>query len=132
MKVLLRNSTNFEDSLRGIGFGIGGPKQRPVKTLIKVLVASSLFLSSAVMVNAAPHDEITTTTHRHKNLFKVRAQKKFMGATVEVFIGNGDLLTAQNLQKRKVIIDFGDAKGGTYTIRLTKGNEMKEFHYIKK
>ena len=105
-----------------------------MKTLIKVLVAGSLFISSTVTTLAATkNDETTTTTStRHKNFFKVRAQKRFLGATVEVFVGDGDLLTAQNLQKRKVIIDFGDAKGGTYTIRLTKGNETKEFFYIKK
>lgn len=103
-----------------------------MKTLIKVLVAGSLFIASTVTTLAAPTDDVTTTTTKHKNHFKVKAQKKFLGATVEVFVGNGDLLTAQSLQKRKVIIDFGDAKGGTYTIRLTKGNETKEFRYIKK
>ena len=103
-----------------------------MKTLIKVLVAGSLLLSSTVITLAATTDETTTTSTRHKNLFKVKAQKKFSGATVEVFVGNGDLLTAQSLQKRKVIIDFGDAKGGTYTIRLTKGNATKEFQYVKK
>lgn len=104
-----------------------------MKTLIKVLVAGSLFISSTVTTLAATKDETTTTTStRHKHFFKVKAQKRFLGATVEVFVGDGDLLTAQNLQKRKVIIDFGDAKGGIYTIRLTKGNETKEFRYIKK
>ena len=104
-----------------------------MKTLIKVLVAGSLLLSTAVVTLAATTDEASTTTSsRHKNFFKVKAHKKFLGATVEVFVGNGDLLTAQSLQKRKVIIDFGDAKGGTYTIRLTKGNATKEFQYVKK
>lgn len=102
-----------------------------MKTLIKVLVVVALFASSASF--AKPLDEVSTTGHtKHKNLFKVKTNKKFVGATVEVFMTNGSLLTSQNLQKRKMIIDFGDSKGGTYTIRLTKGNETKEFHFIKK
>ena len=103
-----------------------------MKTLIKVLVAGTLFFSSTVIAMAAKTDEAKATTSKHKSFFKVKTPKKFLGATVEVFVGDGDLLTAQNLQKRKIIIDFGDAKGGTYTIRLTKGNTTKEFLYIKK
>jgi len=102
-----------------------------MKTLIKVIVVVGLFASSTTW--AKPFDEGTTATHtRHKNLFKVKTDKKFVGATVEVFMSNGSLLTSQNMSKRKMIIDFGDSKGGTYTIRLTKGNDTKEFHFIKK
>src|SRR6188768_2503132 len=102
-----------------------------MKTLIKVLVAGLLFISSTSWA-ARPTDEINRTMRaKHKNLFIIKTEKKFLGATVEVFLMDG-LLTSQNLQKRKMIIDFGDSKGGTYTIRLTKGNAQKEFHFIKK
>ena len=51
---------------------------------------------------------------------------------VEVYTSDGDLLTAQNLQKRKLIIDFGSALKDTYTIRVVKGNDIREFQYIKR
>jgi hypothetical protein len=69
---------------------------------------------------------------RHKNLFVVRTDKKFLGARVEVLYSNGELVTSQTLQKRKMIIDFCDVKHGSYTIRLLKGQEVREFSYEKK
>jgi hypothetical protein len=61
-----------------------------------------------------------------------KAQKKFVGAMVEVYTSNGDLLTAQNIQKRKLIIDFGYALQDTYTIRVVKGDDIKEFQFQKR
>ncbi|HEY9047451.1 MAG TPA: T9SS type A sorting domain-containing protein [Ohtaekwangia sp.] len=99
-----------------------------MKTLIKVLVAGCLFIASS-----AHADDITSIpAYKHKNLFVLKTQKKFKGAKVEVFHANGELLTSQNLQKRKVIIDFGSVQHGTYVIRLTKGNNVQEFEYTSK
>jgi hypothetical protein len=65
-------------------------------------------------------------------LFVLRTNKQLVGARVEVFYTNGSLVTAQRLEKKKMIIDFTDARLGIYTIRITKGNKTKDFHYIKK
>lgn len=78
------------------------------------------------------NDEITPVSSKYKNLFVFKTERSLIGAQVEVLSQNGDVVTSQKLQKRKMIIDFCDVRYGTYTIRVTKGNETKEFHYEKK
>ena len=90
-----------------------------------------LSLSGAVLADSIAR-EGDPASPKHKNLFVVKADRVFVGANVQVFYSNGNLITAQKLQKKKMIIDFEDAKKGTYTIRVTKGNKTKEFEYIKK
>jgi hypothetical protein len=99
-----------------------------MKTLIKVLVAGCLLISSSAFAD----DVIPVPASKHKDLFVVKAQKKFKGAKVEVFHANGALITSHNMQKRKMIIDFGSVQRGTYVIRLTKGNEVQEYQYTSK
>lgn len=72
------------------------------------------------------------TPSKYKNVFVCRAERKLEGAKVEVLYANGELLTAQTMHKRKLIIDFGDVRDGVYTIRVSKGNRVQEFHYNKK
>jgi hypothetical protein len=67
-----------------------------------------------------------------KNLFTLKTEKEFVGAQVEVYNSRGELITSQSLQKRKIVIDFGDALYGQYTIRVVKGGEKQEFKYVKK
>jgi hypothetical protein len=69
---------------------------------------------------------------RNKNLFTFKADRKFLGAQVEVIYGNGEVLTSQTLSKRKMLIDFSDMKSGSYMIRVKKGSEVQEFAYEKK
>ena len=99
-----------------------------MKTLLAVVVALMIVTTS----NAGkPQDAIIGQT-KNKSLFVYKTQRKFVGAMVEVYTSNGDLLTAQNLQKRKLIIDFGSAIKDTYTIRVVKGGEIKEFQFVNR
>jgi hypothetical protein len=69
---------------------------------------------------------------KNKNLFTLKADKDLLGAQVEIYNAKGDLITAQSLQKRKMVIDFDEAHLGTYTIKVVKGNEEREYSYVKK
>lgn len=102
-----------------------------MRTFKILFVLALLSLSGAVAADSIAR-EGDPNTPKHKNLFVVKADRLFVGANVQVFYSNGNLITAQKLQKKKMIIDFEDAKTGTYTIRVTKGNKTKEFEYIKK
>lgn len=103
-----------------------------MKTLINSLFVLVL-LVTAVSVQAAPREEVVEVVpSKYKNLFVLKAERKFMGATVEVYYSNGDLVTTHTLEKRKMIIDFCDVKFGEYTIRIKKGNEVEEYSYVKK
>lgn len=97
----------------------------------RVMIALLFFLPAFVMAGGG--DEGNSEGNQTKeNLFVFRAQKKLIGAKVEIFSSDGELLTAQTMQKRKMIIDFAGTNYGTYTIKLTKGDMVKEFRYVKK
>jgi cytochrome oxidase Cu insertion factor (SCO1/SenC/PrrC family) len=93
------------------------------------LTLLALLLSTTVMSFA---EAIEPGPSKYKDLFTLKADKEFVGAQVEVYNSSGKLITSNSLQKRKMIIDFGDAMFGTYTIRIVKGDELQEFKYVKK
>lgn len=69
---------------------------------------------------------------KDSDVFVVKTAKKLAGAKVEIFSASGQLVTAQMVQSRKVIIDFGNIENGTYTIKITKDEIHREFQYEKK
>ncbi|WP_133259503.1 hypothetical protein [Pseudochryseolinea flava] len=101
-----------------------------MKTLINILAIFFLFLSTHALAN--DREESDYEKERQRNLFVMKAEKKFRGARVEVLSANGNVITSGNLEKRKVVIDFNAVKFGTYTIRVSKGDETKEFHFVKR
>ena len=100
-----------------------------------LILASALLLAAASSFAAeeAPSGEsVEAASSKNKNLFVFKTKKKFVGATVEIYSSNGSMITSQHLQKRTMIINFSDARYDTYTIRIAKGNNTQEFHYVKK
>jgi hypothetical protein len=101
-----------------------------MKTFITIVVALVLFTSPAWA--AKPGEAIIIGHSKNKNLFVFKTEKKFIGATIEIYTSGGELLTSQNLQKRKMIIDFEPLMKDTYTIRVVKGDAMREYQFVKK
>ncbi|MBT1689342.1 T9SS type A sorting domain-containing protein [Dawidia soli] len=104
-----------------------------MKPLVTVLVAGLLSIAAPVQRTHAKDAVVPAPpAARENSLFILKAEKSFVGATVEIFHVSGDLLASQQLQKRKVVIDFGSVQYGTYIIRLTKGDKIQEYQYTKK
>jgi hypothetical protein len=82
----------------------------------------ALALTTIVMAN------ITGDEAFQKN----KATKKPKKTRVEVYSSNGKLLTTQTLYNKDVAIDFCDARLGIYTVRVIKGENTNEYHYVKK
>ena len=101
-----------------------------MKTLITILVVLVTFTNPVLA--AKPGEAIIIGHSKNKNLFVFKTEKKFIGATIEIYTSSGELLTSQNLHKRKMIIDFGPLMKDTYTIRVVKGEAMREYQYVKK
>jgi len=103
---------------------------------MKALILASALILAATSSFAAEEtpggESVEVASSKHKNLFVFKTKKKFAGATVEIYSSNGSMITSQHLQKRKMIISFSDARYDTYTIRIAKGNNTQEFHYVKK
>jgi hypothetical protein len=95
-----------------------------MKTLTKYLLIVLLALPLATLANG--HDESDA------NVFILKADKRFMGAKVEIYSATGHLITAQTVDKKKMVIDFGDVRKGIYTIRLIKGDDRQEYTFEKR
>src|SRR5688572_2308952 len=102
-----------------------------MKSLRYLSIVGLIFFSSTAIAGTE-NDEISLVGSKYKNLFVFKTERKLVGAKVEVLSENGEVVTSQVLQKRKMIIDFCDVRFGTYTIRVTKGHRVKEYQYIKK
>lgn len=103
-----------------------------MKTTSKIfLICVVVTMLIQLLASTAKGDSLFRTPAKYKNLFVFRADRKLQGAKVEVY-SNGDMVTTQTMQKRKLIIDFCDVKEGVYTIRVSKGDRIQEFYYNKK
>ena len=124
----------MEDFLHVIGFGTGYFKndQLNMKTLFPSLLIVLLVTGSLSAAPLTGSDPIEVKEIKDKNLFVFKANKKLLGASIEVFHSSGDVVTAQILAKRKMIIDFSEVHEGTYTVVVMKGKQKEEFQYIKK
>jgi len=100
--------------------------------IVKIFLIASLMVASLSLSAGKPHDDVHGGDTKRESLFVLKTNKQLVGARVEVFYNNGSLVTAQRLEKKKMIIDFTDARLGMYTIRVTKGGTTKDFHYVKK
>jgi hypothetical protein len=103
---------------------------KKIKTILLIGVAVLVMIQpvSASLKRERP----VAVPSKYKNLFVFKADKDLVGAKVEVLYANGDVVTSQTLQKRKMIINFCDVKSGAYTIRIIKGDRIEEFQYDKK
>jgi hypothetical protein len=102
-----------------------------MKALVRISLVA-LLVGAVVTAQATPLEKLTVVSTKYKNLFVFKADRDYVGATVEVYYSNGDLVTSQKLGKRKMIINFCDTRFGEYTIRVVKGDKTQEFHYEKK
>lgn len=69
---------------------------------------------------------------KNPTLLVFKVDKKFKGGEVEVLSASGDSVTKQILHKRKMKIDFRNAKSGAYTIKVKKGMLVEQLQYQKR
>jgi hypothetical protein len=99
-----------------------------MKILLNLITTCLLFYGTA---GGAPLGGSVSGSAKQTDLFVVKAGKKLVGATVEVYSSEGSLVTAQYLVKRKLVIDFRAVASGAYTIKVVKGEISHAFHFVK-
>lgn len=104
-----------------------------MKTLLKIVfIGVMTVLLGMAAATAKEKDPSVTTSSKSKSLYTIKANKKFVGAQVEIIQADGNVISKQILAKRKMIIDFDDVRLGAYKIRISKGNQTREYVYEKK
>lgn len=94
-------------------------------------IAVALMVVSTSISATAQYETVTIGGDKEKDLFVMKA-KKLVGGKVEVYSASGELITAQPVQRKKMIIDFGTVMSGTYIIRVVKGTDTREYQYTKR
>jgi hypothetical protein len=90
-------------------------------------------LSCPSLASALPYQEaVSVVDAKSANVFVYKGSRKMIGAIVEVYTTEGVLMTKQILKKRRMHIDFGKVKSGEYTIRISKGEKLREYQFVKK
>lgn len=88
------------------------------------------FLTSLGEVSAS--DVPIIFSDSKSDVLVLKTDKEFVGGKVMVFNSNKDLVTVSRMKRRKLAIDFRTADFGVYIVRIVKGNEWEEFHFMKK
>jgi hypothetical protein len=97
----------------------------------KALLLAIALLVMVLSLSATEKNEgVSAVKSKHNSLFVLKADREFVGATVEVLSSKGDLITSSTLGRRKMVIDFKAVEQGSYTVRLTKGAEVRQFNYL--
>ena len=63
------------------------------------------------------------------SIVHLKLTREFVGATLEIYSENGELILSQVVNERKVLIDFDNQKEGIYKIKIMKGAEQAEINY---
>jgi hypothetical protein len=92
--------------------------------LLLLLIATALPTASSPM-----QPQPTKLAQAH--LFELLVDKALKGARIAVHHTNGDVVLAEKLRKRKIVIDFSEVQRGTYTIQLRKGTRHQVYLFTK-
>jgi len=95
----------------------------------KVIFALALLISSYSSFSATLKDTPVVVLSTSHDIFYFKICKTMVGGTVEVYNPEGKMVGTQNLDNRKLIIDFFDMAPGNYTIKVKKENIEETFTY---
>ncbi len=100
---------------------------------MKKLTLTLALLVAGTMAFASQTNQVQAKEKSKKDLFVLTTSKSMRGARVQVFHENGDLVAAQKLRRRKMIIDFCDVCDGKYTVVVVSNDGRTErFDYVKR
>ncbi|MEM6360913.1 MAG: hypothetical protein AAF149_14665 [Bacteroidota bacterium] len=94
---------------------------------MKYLATLLIIFGTVTLSNAKSEPEIQLVKSDLKNLFTFKVDRSLLGAEVEMIYSNGDVVTIEKLEKRKMIIDFCDVKLGDYIVKISKEGYSKKF-----
>jgi hypothetical protein len=95
----------------------------------KVIFAFALLLSFYGPFGATAKETPVVVLSTSHDIFYFKICKTMVGGMVEVYNPEGKVVGTQNLDSRKLIIDFFDMAPGDYTIKVKKENTEETFTY---
>jgi len=98
----------------------------------KIIFALALMMSFYSSFGVPLKDTPVVILGRSHDIFYFKIGKAMVGGTVEVYSPEGNVIGTQNLDNRKLIIDFFDMAPGYYTIKVKKEGTEETFTYHRK
>lgn len=66
------------------------------------------------------------------DVFYFKVHHLLLGADLEIYSPEGVKLHTEKIAHRKVLVDFYYKDSGRYTVKIKKGDVVKEFNFVKK
>lgn len=85
----------------------------------------------AIVVPAHSQNPVNVIHTRNQYQFVFKVHKEMLGAHIEVLSEDGKQIDAQQLMKRKMVIDFTALPVGHYTIVVKKDGKTENFEYVR-
>jgi len=95
----------------------------------KVIFTLALIISFYSSFSTTRKDTPVVVLKTSHDIFYFKICKTMIGGKVEVYSPEGNVVGTQNLDNRKLIIDFFDMAPGDYTIKVKKENTEETFTY---
>ena len=95
------------------------------------LVLCIVFLNSSGFISDPCKTAPISVLSRKRDIFYFKVCKEFIGACIEVFSPEGELLASDEITHQKALVDFFFEKPGDYKIVFKKNEEEKIFTYSK-
>ena len=102
-------------------------KMSAMKSLMLVL---SLVVSTA-FANTNPTVQLTRSEYQNQNILTLKVDKELLGATFQVLDSDRQVVSTNELTKKKRTIDFTDMQNDEYVVRITKDNFTRVFKIFK-
>lgn len=93
-----------------------------------LMIALVIISASAFAKNSHPVKVLS----KQLEIVYFKVNPAMIGATMEVYNANGDLVYSQTIASKKQIVDFFDEPSGSYTILVTKDGKEEVINYEKR
>jgi hypothetical protein len=108
-------------------------KTKGLSTLAAVMIISGISaLACQVPPQTPPQkDKSVVVITTRMDIFYFKVNKEMMGGLIEIFDDKDEIMASQSITQKKMLLDFIDAKPGTYNIRISNGHTVREFEFKK-
>lgn len=98
---------------------------------MKSLTLILTLLAGTVLANSNPNVQITHAEYQNQNVLMLKVDKELIGATFQMLDSDGNVVSTNELTKKKRTIDFTDMQNDEYLVRITKDNFTRVFKISK-
>ena len=97
-----------------------------MKSLATVFL-SAFFLTTALANNTTPTVQLERSEYLNQNVLTFKIDKELIGSTLELIDADGNVLSVDELNKKRLTIDFSDLDYSEYVVRIKKDEFIRVF-----